>query len=418
MSSATHSPLGARHIASISQTSGASVNMNLEDRLRPCHPAPFRTDGSNPFARHSMAVRVPKILEETLERNPDYTSEIVTEIRKLKDEIENDAPIRLFSPPAADYDLWTAEFANHEGDSWLDTEWFFAEMLAYRRLLEACRYWTTLRDPFAPAKQKELASEQLWTVVAVALEQGGPLDERLATNLSYSLWGNRVDLSIKESAAMGTAASDDHLLVSDIPAVVSHLLGIRDGSIHFFADNAGTELALDLALADLMLTNRVADRVIMHVKMQPVLVSDAIVQDVHMLVDRMAGRTSDTRQLARRVTSYLEYGRLSLVPDFFWGTARRLWQLPTRLTEPLRSASLVIAKGDLNYRRATNDALWPPEALFADAVHNFKAPLLALRTLKCDALVGVDARTQQRMDQSENPDWRTSGAYGVAQFAP
>lgn len=87
-----------------------------------------------------MAVRVPNILADTLDRNPDYANEVETEIRLLKDEIENDALIRLISPPAADYDLWAEEFARREGDSWLDTEWFYAEMLAYRRLLEACRY--------------------------------------------------------------------------------------------------------------------------------------------------------------------------------------------------------------------------------------------------------------------------------------
>ena len=35
-------------------------------------PAPVRTDGSNAFARHSMAVRVPSIIQDTLDRNPGY----------------------------------------------------------------------------------------------------------------------------------------------------------------------------------------------------------------------------------------------------------------------------------------------------------------------------------------------------------
>ena len=34
-------------------------------------PPRIRTDSSNPFAQHTMAVRVPAILEAVLTRNPD-----------------------------------------------------------------------------------------------------------------------------------------------------------------------------------------------------------------------------------------------------------------------------------------------------------------------------------------------------------
>ena len=35
------------------------------------YPSPVRTDGSNAFARRSMAERLPGIFDEVLERNPD-----------------------------------------------------------------------------------------------------------------------------------------------------------------------------------------------------------------------------------------------------------------------------------------------------------------------------------------------------------
>ncbi len=155
----------------------------------------------------------------------------------------------------------------------------------------------------------------------------------------------------------------------------------------------------------------------LHVKMQPVLVSDAIVADVHMLLDAMARRSGRVAALARRLEEQLGGGRLSIVPDFFWNTAGRLWELPPRLYEPLEDAGLVIAKGDINYRRATNDALWPPGTSLAEAVGSFPAPLLVLRTLKSDTLVGIDADRQARLNAEAGAGWRTSGAYGVAQFA-
>jgi hypothetical protein len=83
----------------------------------------------------------------------------------------------------------------------------------------------------------------------------------------------------------------------------------------------------------------------------------------------------------------------------------------------MQTAQLAIMKGDVNYRRATNDALWPPDAHLTDAVDGFPAPVLLLRTLKSDTLVGIGAGTFARMDAAAETDWRSNGTYGVAQFA-
>jgi len=115
---------------------------------------------------------------------------------------------------------------------------------------------------------------------------------------------------------------------------------------------------------------------------------------------------------------YVANQQLTFIPDFFWNTAGRLWELPFRLQESMREARLVVAKGDLNYRRATNDALWQPDATLFDAIQGFPTSLLVLRTLKSDTLVGIDAETQAELDAHGEENWRISGAYGVAQFAP
>lgn len=381
-------------------------------------PAPLRTDGSNAFARHSMAVRVPGLIQETVARNPDYPRAVKEAFERLYDEVVGDAPLRLFAPPAPDFDLWTARFAPHRGATWLDAEWFFCEMLVYRRMMEAGQYWATLRDPFEPFKREELASASLWETLAAALDTRGAPDERLAAHLTYTLWGNRIDLSLKQTAALGTSARREHLLADDIPRVVRHLLGGPPGDVHLMMDNAGTEQALDFALVDLLLAEKIARTVTLHVKMHPVLVSDVIVADVHTLLGCMTRRGGEAARLAARLKEHLDAGRLVVVPDFFWNTSGRLWELPPRLYEPMKSARLVLSKGDVNYRRATNDALWPPGVGLADAVRGFPAPLLALRMLKSDTLVGLDADLHARLDATAEADWRTSGAYGVAQFVP
>ena len=381
-------------------------------------PAPVRTDGSNAFARHSMAVRVPSIIQETIDRNPDYPRSIQDALAALQQAIEENAQLCLFPPPAPDYDLWAGLFAPYRGETWLDTEWIFSEALAYRLMMAAARFWDTGRDPFRPFKDDEWASAALWDALEAALHVEGSREERLAARLAMALWGNRIDLSIKQAAAQGVHAHDEHLLADDVPAAVRHLVGQAPGDVHVVMDNAGTEQALDYALADLLFEDGLAETVTLHVKMQPVLVSDVTVPDVHHLLGFMRARDGAAAALAERLYAHLDAGRLRIVPDFFWSTAGRLWELPPRLRAAMQGARLVLMKGDFNYRRATNDAIWPPGVSLAEAVRAFPAPLLVLRTLKCDTLVGVSAETIERLDADAAPDWRTSGTYGVAQFAP
>ena len=379
-------------------------------------PSPLRTDGSNAFARHSMAVRVPSIIGEVIVRNADYPDSIKKALERLRHEIAGDKLMKMFDPPAPDYDLWTPLFEQHDGSTWLDTDWFFSEMFAYRRLLEAARYWDTLRDPFRPFKEEEMTSDALWTVLHEALSAEGAPEERLNAQLRMMLWSNRIDLSLSSVASKGTEAADEHLLADDIPEAVEHLLRSSPADVHIIMDNAGTEQAVDYVLADLLLAEDLARRVTLHVKMQPVLVSDVIVADVYALLDKMTNRGGLFASLAERIQARIGEGRLRVVPDFFWNTAGGWWELPARLIQPLSKADLIIAKGDVNYRRITNDALWAANTTVAEALADVNLPILALRTLKSDTLVGVDARTCRRLDRQDGDSWRTSGDYGIAQF--
>jgi len=381
------------------------------------YPSPVRTDGSNAFARRSMAERLPGIFEDVLKRNPDYPSGIQRDVQALRTSIVEDQPVTLFDPPAPDHDLWAHRFAPREGETWLGTDWFFAEVFAYRHLLAACRYWTARRDPFRPFKKEELHSETLQHEVEEALGVEGTLRDRLQHRLRGCLWGNRMDLSMQSVVAQGTSAEDEHLLSNDLPAVVDRLLAEEAGPVHLILDNAGTEEAFDLMLADLLLERGLASTVMLHVKMTPVLVSDVVGEDVYWLLDVLESHGGAPAQLAGRLRDHLRDGRLRVVPDFFWNLDTPLREVPPRLQRTFNDATLVVSKGDANYRRITNDALWPPDATLSDAVGPFPAPLLALRTLKSDTLVGVEPDTTARLDRQDE-GWRTSGTYGVAQFAP
>jgi hypothetical protein len=372
-------------------------------------PPAIRTD-SNAFAHDTMSRRIPSILDETLVLNPDYAPSIVAAVRRLRDEVLADVPIRMFAPPAPDYALWAEMLAEHANETWQNGVWFFAEPYVYRLLLEATRWFATGRDPFAPKKAEEFASDALWQTLDEALgTQSLPIDERLAALLEFDLWGNRIDLSHAVAAAHGAKASEGDLLVDDTARAIARLHDAA-GVVHIVCDNCGTELTMDCALVDALLA--AGHEVWMHVKIHPFFVSDTLVGDVHHLWRLFSARGGDAARLGERLCGAFEAERLRLLPDFFWCSARFLWEMPTYLHQTFRGAALVILKGDLNFRRSVGDAIWQPDTPFADVVSYFPAPLLALRALKSDPVVGLPHGVAEAL-HAEDPNWRVNGKRGM-----
>ncbi|MEP7293776.1 MAG: damage-control phosphatase ARMT1 family protein [Chloroflexota bacterium] len=379
-------------------------------------PKPIRTDGSDAFAHDTMKRRVPEIIRETQRLNPEYPVEIQDTLDKLRTDIQGDAPIARIDDP-----VWATLLARHAGETWLNSEWFFAETYFYRLLIEAVRWQESGRDPFSPKKITEIRSDTLRQALETAFSTAGS-EERLAEMLLHAVWGNRVDLSYAVAAEHGSKGGEDDLLVDDREWVVEHLLSRKSGDVHMILDNAGTELAMDLGVADALLDG-IAERVVLHVKRHPTFVSDATHDDVLIFLAEMSGRGDLTRgygdavkEVGTRLQSALLDGRLLVEADIFWNTAWFLWEMPPRFQNFFANAALVISKGDANYRRIVGDALWTPDTPFADVTAYFPAPLLALRTLKSNPVVGLPPGMAERLDGVDT-DWRTNGRRGIAQFA-
>jgi hypothetical protein len=362
-----------------------------------------------------MTERVPGIIRDVQALNPDYSSEIQKALDRLHDEIVGNQPMQMLDLPAPDYALWADQLARYKGEGWLETVWFFAENYFYRRLIEAVRWWETGRDPFHPKKEHEYASDALWQLLGEALALDGSLEERLGTLLQFALWGNRMDLSYSTSQAHGSQAGDDDLLVDDTAAVVAHLMQ-KKGVVHVVADNAGTELAMDMALIDALLQD-VAEKVVVHVKMYPAFVSDATTRDGLNFWERLeSGRYGKAEQaLGRRLRKSFNEGRLHLAPDLYWNTGYVLREMPSRLRETFRSVDVVILKGDANYRRALDDAVWQADTPFSEAVGYFPVSLVALRTLKSYPVVGLEKGAAAELDANDK-GWRINGQRGLIQF--
>lgn len=346
---------------------------------------PIRSDLPGSFPWHVWHERHPVLLQRIRDTHP-YPPDRLAALDALLDETLY-RPMRPLPEEAPDRDVWDSPYY---GGSWLAAPFLWAESYFYRRLLDATGYfgagpWHGV-DPFAPMKAAELAAD-----LATPAE--------LADLLVASLWGNQADLGF---LAGRTVASGQTLVADDSGALLSLLRnGVR--SVALLADNAGRELAYDLMLVDHLLRNRCAETVTLYVKPRPYYVSDATTADVVACL----GRIPD---VAQRLRAAAAAGRLRLDAHPFLCAPSSYHRLPFDLT----GASLVIAKGDLNYRRLVGDRHWPPDTPFADAVAYFPAPVAALRVLKSDVVVGLDPATVSALD-AESPGWRTDGRHALVQ---
>jgi len=387
-------------------------------------PAAIRTEPSNAFAHDTVKRRLPAIARETAARNPDYPAGIATALEQLARDLENDAPI----PTIADPD-WAALLQEHGGETWLGTEWFFGETYFYRLLLDTVGWEDTRRDPFAPHKIAELQSASLRSALFAAFEMTpAEPEDRLTDRLLRALWGNRIDLSLPSVMAHGSSGGQDDLLADDRDAIIAHLRASVGGEVHLVADNTGTELAMDWLLIDALLDDAqddlpFIDRVTLHVKIRPTFVSDATRDDALTLLAELGGRGSLTggfghqaAGIAERLQAALLDGRLTVAEHTLWNSGYFLWDQPEQIAALFADARLVIFKGDANYRRLIGDAVWDSTTPFGTAMGYFPAPVMAMRTLKSDPILGLAAGQADALDQI-NPRWHVNGKYGVIQFS-
>jgi hypothetical protein len=384
-------------------------------------PPLLMTSETGSFAHNTLKVRVPAILREAMQLN-DFPAEIMAGLEELNAELVG-GRIRALREDAADKVLWDELSAPQIGRTWLDVPWYWAEAFFYRRILEATHYfqpgpWRGV-DPFASKKRTEWApSAAPATADAFLRDLPADPETRFERAVHASLWGNRTDLSYTIAAHLGGAAAPheerDNLLADDTMLLWRRLGARPNQQVAVVTDNAGTELVMDLALADLLLTQGLAGGVCLHVKPQPFYVSDVMARDVTDAVEALPAGGAAADALAGRLRGYLAEGRLGVLDHWLYASSLFFFQLSDDLRERLAAADLVLVKGDANYRRLVGDVHWPPSTPFERTVRYFPAPVAALRTFKSEVVVGLQPGQTDRLD-AEDPEWRVNGRRGVIQ---
>jgi uncharacterized protein with ATP-grasp and redox domains len=388
-------------------------------------PPLLMTSDKDSFARETFKIRIPRIIEEVISTN-QYSQQVKADLLALRQEILS-GQVRPLVEDRADAERWNLQARPYLGRTWLDLPWYFAEVYFYRRLLEAVSYFRPgewhLRDPFQNTKARELQPEAGPARVKDILQQISalPAQEAIQLLIYASLWGNQADLSNKEVADLSRGsgafrANREHLIVDEIATALGLLGPGSSRRIALICDNAGTEILLDLALADQLLRADCAGQITLHLKPQPFYVSDAMPQDVLAAIKALiSSGDADLRALGARLQSSLAGGALQLADDAFWVSSLFFSEMPGRLAEALSQTSLAILKGDANYRRLVGDYHWPFMTPFSQAVRSFPTSAIALRTMKSELVVGLAEGVKERLDRADSR-WLVDGKWGVAQF--
>jgi uncharacterized protein with ATP-grasp and redox domains len=363
----------------------------------------------------------------------DFKLRVRAAIESLLSEIP-DGPIRfLDDEDAPDAVAWSRYIERYTGMDWLQPPWFFVEPYFYRRIMEAIGYFRQVAgkktDPFIYQKRQGLvAAQRPLRALFAQLQpfQAGNTDKRetLATLLTVNLWGNQVDLSLWPVDADEKPDHTDrgqqkaHTLVDHSQATASYLdnLNQPNGRIDVILDNAGFELVTDLILVAYLLANNLVEQVVLHAKPHPTYVSDAMIKDVFETISKLEKDDHPSvSSFGELLAGLTEDERLKVVDDWFWTSPLEMWHMPQSLKEKLQQASLVVSKGDYNYRRLLGDRHWPFTTDFGDVVSYSPAPLLALRTLKSEVVIGL---TPEQIEEValKDPNWLNNGRWGLIQF--
>lgn len=384
-------------------------------------PPLLMTSEPDSFALRSFKYRIPAIVEETIRLN-HFPPDIRRALEALRSEIL-EGNICGLQEETHDRAFWDEASRPYLGHGWFEVPWYWAEAFFYRRILEATRYfqpgpWQGF-DPYQAKKRTEWQPEAAPRLVnALLLQLPEALPARFEALVYASLWGNRVDLSYDAVAHVGRASRPDEvrdsLLIDDTPQLWDYLTARSRRRLALVADNAGTELLMDLALADFLLDHGLVEQVVFHLKPQPFYVSDAMPADVRAGVASLPGGGPLAAALGQRLQRYQGEGRLVLERHWVYATSLFYCQLPDDLRRRLAEMDLVILKGDVNYRRTVIDAHWPPTMPYAEVTAYYPTALASLRTLKGELIVGLREGQAEQL-YGEDPDWLVNGKRGVIQ---
>lgn len=383
-------------------------------------PTPISANNS-PFAAFTFAKRIPFIFNQ-IKSNNALTPAQADELSRLLTEIQTGTATpqqKDFLP--ADWPFWEKFVREFTGLTYAEIPFFEAEAYLYYRIMRIMDYPNTGTDPFATLKTAGLG-DNIAFLDAFAqkhLSEREALSEAYFTLLLYNtLWANSADLSqLDANDVLRDTSLRGRLVIDDTRDFHAQISAPSTTTVDYIVDNAGIELIADLFLADYLLHTDQVQEIILHVKQYPIFVSDATATDVSGHLEMMRSASSDAVSgFAKAIQSWLDEGRLRVRSHPFWNSPMHFTELPDDLKQGFAKGTLLLFKGDANYRRLFEDRAWPATTPIRDVLHYLAHPCASIRTLKSEIVLGLSEGQAKRLD-AEDPNWLTNGRYGLIMVA-
>jgi hypothetical protein len=403
------------------------------------------------FANKTMKIRHSETTARVKREHPTIDPALIIALDDLTEEIQSNAMLKplKYKDPEQER-AWMASHT-HRGDRcWNDVSFLEAECYYFTRMHHLFLAFG-IKDVFAPHKQQQLTAslsfaqslaEVHWNNLLEASGSESFNEDQLRYYCMMSMWGNAADMCFhihqkdtQQSVNHLTAMSHTRhpLLVDELDAFCAYMqtLGASDQDnivIDMVLDNCGEELAADLLFCDYLWQAAPRSqqgkrrKIVLHVKSTPTHVSDVMSRDIYntlhywMAAGSAKGASQPLSRCAHRLATLLSYHDVEIKPSHFWNGPQALWEAPPELLDHFKSSSsLLILKGDLNYRRLVGDYAWPASCPLQAVTAYLSTPHLVLRTLKSWAVLGVPIEVEAKLSH-EDTHWRTNGTKAVAHF--
>ncbi|KAH8308870.1 hypothetical protein KR059_002564 [Drosophila kikkawai] len=390
--------------------------------------------------RHRSPDLISEIIAYLRDQEPDIVREcgdyahfdlkrIVWSLELLRQDIVENKEFEIFRVKSPDTEPWN-RFLNaivKEKRHWFSAVWLHADCYMYRRIWTIFQRSDTLVDYDYFGEQKMLATKKAAQMMKSILGTTRDLKrsrDNFQRLLKLSLWGER-------SAWMSEGCRLNDLLVEyecDLLADQSVAVwrDLRHAYDPVYVDivtgNAGFELFTDLLLADYIIRSKLAERVRFHLKAIPWFVMDATHKDFHWLLDFFRSHEFiELQGFARQIQQHLQDRSFILCePSYFWTSAHdfsHMKQVQPCLYVYLSEASLLIFKGDLNYRKLLGDVNYCSTDRFENCLRGFQpTSVCALRAIKTDLYCGLSVCQVEWLNEDE-PNWMVTGEKAVIQLA-
>jgi hypothetical protein len=226
--------------------------------------------------------------------------------------------------------------------------------------------------------------------------------------LNMALGGNLADLSQINDLTKHPV----ELLLDDTEGFVEGLP--RYVRVDIILDNSGEELFTDLLFAKWLIQSVGVKNVHLHFKTAPYFVSDATIKDYRFLAEVLRGAKAGA-DFIDDLDRLIEGGNIKLCENECWTDYVDYSKLPSAVTEDLDRSSLLVFKGDLNYRKLVGDYHWEYSTETAAILNYFKTDVMILRVLKSELATGLAPEITARFSDKS---WLTSGKYGIIEYVP